>query len=337
MAVTIHDVAKKAGVSHTTVSWVIHDDPRITQETKAKVWAAIKELNYHPNYLARSLVSGKTETIAVVAAFFSSFFELDVLRGIEMELENLETQYNIILYSTRARLEKRDEILNSIVYGRRSDAIILLSLKPSQELSVAAKENGIPIVLVEEYMENTHVVKTDNYKGAFIATEHLIKAGKKTIGLISGTLDFEAGGLSQDDRLAGYKAALEKYGLEFKKERIATITHYYMEEGIEAVKKIYTQDKATDGIFCSAGDMVAIGAIKGCRELGIQIPSDLAIIGYDDIVLSSVTNPALTTVRQPLFDMGKKALEIAVGASQKKEMENVVTIFEPEVIERESV
>ncbi|HDT14976.1 MAG TPA: LacI family transcriptional regulator, partial [Firmicutes bacterium] len=125
MAATIKDVAKLAGVSHTTVSMVIHKDKRITSITREKVEKAIKELNYHPNYMARSLVRGKSNAIAVVATYFSSMFEVNFLKGLESE--GSDSPYNINQYSTRGRTESKQEILQSLLYGKMADAVIILS------------------------------------------------------------------------------------------------------------------------------------------------------------------------------------------------------------------
>ncbi|QEN05981.1 LacI family transcriptional regulator [Thiospirochaeta perfilievii] len=162
MAVTINDVAKMAGVSHTTVSWVIHNDPRITQKTKDKVNKAIEKLNYHPNYNARSLVKGKTDAIAVVTSFFSTYFELSVLRGIETAMGNCKKNYNLNLYSTSNR---EDEVLNEILYGRRADAVILLSESPSQKIINDYNAKNIPLILVENYHDELISVKSNSIKG----------------------------------------------------------------------------------------------------------------------------------------------------------------------------
>ncbi len=143
MAVTINDVAKKAGVSHTTVSWVIHNDPRITQKTKDKVNKAIEELNYHPNYSARSLVKGKTDVIAVLTNFFSTYFELSVLKGIETAMDECDKSYNLNLYST---FDREEEVLNEILYGKRADAVILLSETPPQKIVKAYNDRNVPLI-----------------------------------------------------------------------------------------------------------------------------------------------------------------------------------------------
>lgn len=335
MSVTIKDVAKYAGVSHPTVSMVIHDDPRITKETKEKVIKAIKELNYHPNYMARGLVKGKTNTIAIMASFFGSLFELNILMGIEGESE--DPKYQINQYTTFGKEKVKNDIFYSILHGKRADAIIALSLKPDEHLAKEFIENDVPIVLLEEDMQSLNIVKCNNYQGAFIATEYFIKSGRKKIGIITGELDGEEIGLSPLERLNGYKAALKKYDIEFREEYIATVDNYYYNEGKETFLELLKSFPDIDAIFCASGDIVAAGAIKASLEKGISVPDDIAIIGYDNSFLAEIVSPTLTTIHQPLFQMGKEALRIVINELEGKGKKGPIRkIFEPRLIKRES-
>ena len=183
MRVTILDVAKRAGVSHTTVSWAIHDRPEISAETKEKVFKAIKELDYHPNYLARSLVKGKTNTIAIVATFFSSTFEMEILKGIEQSINSMKSKYTITLFSTMGQHEK---VLSDIVYSKRADGVILMSIGVSEKIVELYKSNGVPLMVIDEDAPGALEVKLDNFKGAYVATEHLIKSGRKNLAIVLG-------------------------------------------------------------------------------------------------------------------------------------------------------
>ena len=328
MAVTINDVAKLAGVSHTTVSWVIHDDPRITDKTKAKVMKAIKELDYHPNYMARSLVKGKTNTIAVVAPFFSSTFELDILRGIEDGMDDSSTQYNINMYSTRG---DDTRTLQQILFGRRADAVILLTIRPEDSVIDDYNKNKIPLILIEEEAPNTHVVRTNNVKGAYSAVSSLIKDnGKKRIAI---AVEENEPGLSQVDRMTGYKQALNENNISFSQDLVIGISKFRFEEGQDIFSQILEAN--ADAVFCASGDMIAMGILLEARNQKIAVPEQLAVVGFDDSQMCQLVYPSLTTVRQPLALMGKKAWDIAISAQKQEDFEYVV--FEPEYIIRNSV
>jgi len=335
MSVTIKDVAKYAGVSHPTVSMVIHDDPRISKKTKKRVHGAIKDLNYHPNYMARGLVRGRTNTIAIVASFFGSLFELNILMGIEGESE--DPKYQINQYTTFGKEKTKNDIFYSIVHGKRADAVIAVSLKPDEKLAKEFIDNNIPILLLEEDMEDLDVVKCDNYTGAFIAAEHLIKSGRRKIGIISGEVEGEEVGLSPLERLSGYKDALAEYGLNFEEKYVSTVDNFYYNEGKAAFSRLLDACPEMDAVFCAAGDIVAAGSMNVAKNRGIAVPDDIAVVGYDNSYLAEIMTPALTTVNQPLFQMGKEALKVIINKLEGREKDSYVRkIFKPELVKRES-
>ena len=157
--VTIKDVAQLAGVSHTTVSLALRNSPSITEDTKVKVLAAAKQLNYHPNHLARSLVSGKTYVIGVVANFFSSSFEMEIMKGIEQSIRSTETEYVINLFTT---VGKNEQVLADICLGKHADGVILLSISPSPEIIKLYKENNCPMIVIDERAEGAIEIVMDN-------------------------------------------------------------------------------------------------------------------------------------------------------------------------------
>jgi LacI family transcriptional regulator len=309
MRVTIKDIAKRVGVTPATVSMVINSSPKISQKTKERVMQAIKEMNYHPNYIGRSLVKGKTNNIGVVASFFASLFALESVRGIEQNLR--KTPYNLILYSTRGIEENEKDLMRRIFYERRADGLIIISLKCDKEILDEFKKEGLPVVFIEEIMEGSPTVKFNNVKGAYLATEHLIEKGKKNIAIAIGDK-----GLNAEERLKGYKEALGKHGMPFKLDR---------------------QDKI-DGVFCGAGDITAIGIMDAAKSAGIKIPEEIGIIGYDDIYISNLTTPSLTTIRQPIAQMGMRSFDLLMDMIEGKAgSESKIISFEPELIVRESV
>jgi len=332
MAVTLEDVALKAGVSHTTVSLVLHNDKKISGKTRERVLAAIEQMNYHPNYNARSLAKGKTNTIAVMASFFSSFFAMDIIKGIEDEA--VKTEYDLNQYSTRGDKERELKQVKSILYGRRADGMIILSLQPEPETLKEFKDADMPVVIIERSIDGLSSVRTDNVKGAYMAAEHLIKAGRKNIGIIHGHLDcYDC--INAKERHSGFAKAMNDYGSRHDENNSAG-TGYEFDDGVIACREMFERGARPDAVFCAAGDTVALGFMKEARRLGIKVPGDIAVVGYDDILASSMVSPSITTVRQPIIKMGREALSIILKTINNEIKEPITTTFEPELIVRES-
>jgi LacI family transcriptional regulator len=333
MSITIKDVAKRVGVTPTTVSMVLKNDPRISDQTKTRVLEAVKELNYYPNHIGQSLVKGKTDTIAVVSNLFFAWFKMDVLNGIGRSI--FETKYKMNQYSTREGIE--DETLKEILYGRRADSVINISYRPDRQILEEFAKAKRPIVLIEDVVEGFPGVKVDNFKGAYNATEHLLNRGRKNIGILTGRVADGKGGLNVLERIDGYKKALDDHNIDLRKRFMVETVCYTFEEGKEAFDRFMENKKGIDSIFCAAGDISAMGIIKRAQERGVKIPDDVAVIGYDDVVMSSIVSPSLTTVKQPIFEMGQAAVKMTVD-----QMENdckgpsEVVIFQPELVIRES-
>ncbi|MBR1582256.1 MAG: LacI family DNA-binding transcriptional regulator [Spirochaetales bacterium] len=333
--VTIKDVAQLAGVSHTTVSLALRNSPSITADTKAKVLAAAKKLNYHPNHLARSLVSGKTYVIGVVANFFSSTFEMEILKGIEQSIRSMETEYTINLFGT---LEKNDQVLTDICLGKHADGVILLSISPSKEIIKLYSDNNCPMIVIDEKAEGAIEIVMDNYHGAYMATEHLINSGRKNLALVIGDSNREELGLSQKERKEGFLQAIKDHDLSFNPRNIFYIEDYYFEEGQVVFKRMQRYGSDIDGIFCAAGDIVAAGIILEAKTEHVNIPRELSIVGYDDVMSSSLIDPPLTSIRQPLFQIGKNAYARMVRLLEgNEEYKPNKFVYEPQLITRSSV
>jgi len=336
MAITIIDVAKRAGVSHTTVSWALHDDPRITNETKMKVMKAVQELNYIPNLSARGLVTGKSNSIAIVTSFFSSIFEMQVLRGFEEEMDNTCTDFNINFYTTRAKAGKKNIIFKSLLGRGRTDAVIALNIKPSPQFILEYRKTGIPLILIEEKSHQAICIKINNHLVSQLAVKHLLATGKKNIALVIGKTTGIETGLSPRERLAGFRDTLQEEGLSFNPSMMVEVDNYCIEEGEEALRTILKNISSVDAIYCAAGDTVAMGIIREARRLHISIPKDIALIGVDDIEAASLITPALTTIRQPLHLIGAQALRFAAAAIRGEKLSPTIIEFKPQLIVRES-
>ena len=329
-------MAALAGVSHTTVSWAIHDDPRISAETKERVRKAIAALDYQPNYQARGLVSGRTGVIAVVASSFSTMFELEIMRGIEESLLETGSDYCINQYSTLGSPERKDRVSRLLLKGRRADAVICLSLRPEPSVLAGLKTASIPLVLVEERAEGALSVVGDSELGAALAVRHLLARGRRHIGIVSGRIEGEEAGLSPLLRLRSFKRALAEGGLDPDLAPVAYIEDYQAEEGRGALGRLLEADGELDAVFCAAGDVVALGVLDEARRRGFSVPARLAVLGYDDLFISSLVSPALSTLRQPIRLMGATALSLALKAVAKAEIDELERVFEPELVARES-
>ncbi|MBP5162453.1 MAG: LacI family DNA-binding transcriptional regulator [Spirochaetales bacterium] len=333
--ITIKDVARLAGVSHTTVSLALRGSASITEETKKKVIKAAKQLNYHPNHLAKALVNGKTNVIGVVANFFSSNFEMEVLKGIEQSIRSMESEYMINLFAT---LEKNDQVLEDICLGRRADGVILLSISPSPETIKLYNENNCPMIVIDERAEGAIEITMDNYHGAYMATEHLINSGRRNLALVIGNSNREELGLSQNERKQGFLQAIKDHGLTFNPKNTFFIEDYYFEEGQVVYKRMQRYGSNIDGVFCAAGDIVASGIMLEAKMEHVDIPRDLSIIGYDDVPSSSLIDPPLTSIRQPLFQIGKNGYARMVRFLEgKEEYKPNKLVYEPQLIIRSSV
>jgi len=332
VVVTLKDVALQAGVSHTTVSLVLHGEKKISGKTREKVLATIEQMKYHPNYNARSLAKGKTNTIAIMASSFSSHFVMDIIKGIENE--SAETEFDLNQYSTRADKNKEIKQIKSIIYGRRADGIIMISLLPDEETLKEFKNSNTPVVFIERKIEGFSSIMTDNEQGGYLAAEQLIKSGRKNIGIIYGHLDCNDC-LNAKERYTGFMQAMKDYGVTYDKSNSAN-TWYEFDDGINVCREMFERGARPDGIFCASGDLVALGFMKEASRLGIKIPSDLAIIGYDDILASSMVSPSLTTIRQPIMKMGQEAIDITIRTIKGEIKKPVNITFEPVLTVRES-
>lgn len=339
--VTIRDVAKSAGVSYVTVSNVINETGRMTEKTRKKVLDVIKKTDFYPDGSARALARGKSDAIAFVSSYLSSPFVIGVLSGVERRLfESGKLKHSLEHHSTRGAEEVKSNLLKNILYGKKADAVIMLTIKPDIKLIKDFKKRGIPVVLIENKAPGAHSVLVDNYSGAYKAVDYLAKKGRKKIVMVNGpagpsAYDEEANPVVQE-RQKGYTDALKDNGLEFDPKISFNVIYFNQEEGGKIMEKIQQAVPGCDAIFCAAGDMVALGILHAAKKSGIRIPQDISLVGYDDISVAGIMNPALTTVRQPLDEMGKKAFDLAIGTLEGKIKGAQEILLSPELIIRES-
>ncbi len=331
--VTQKDVAKKAGVSFITVSRVINGSKKVNPETKKRILNAIKELGYYPNIMGRALHINKINTIGVIIPFtshiFSTPYYVDLLRGIEKVCA--EKGYEILFHPKKNEIEEIDYL--KLYYERKADGLLIIAPRINDEQLTVIAEKKIPALVVHGRYKDKSIsfVDSDNKKGGFLATEYLIKKGHNKIAFLGGW-EFV---INTIDRLQGYKKALKKYNLNFKKEWIL-FGDYSQKSGYELTKKILSQKEIPDAIF-GGDDLMAIGAIKAIKERGLRIPEDIAIIGFDDIEMGKYVEPALTTIRQQALKIGAESARLLINKINNKNFSSFSSlIVDVELIIRNS-
>ncbi|NLX09575.1 MAG: LacI family transcriptional regulator [Chloroflexi bacterium] len=300
---TIYDVAREAGVSYSTVSRTLSGYEFVKPSTREKVLRAAEKLGYVPNHQARSLAGGRSHLIGVLVPGLNNSYIGEILRGIDEALA--ESEYNLLLYTTHRRQGKESHYAATIMNSGVDGLLLVVPLMATPYLDTL-HERDFPCVVIDQSEETQKgaVVSGTNWQGAFEATEYLIGLGHCRIGFISGL----AGLTSTTERLAGYSAALAQHGLALD-ERLIAEGSFLQEGGYTAAQQLLALPDRPTAIF-AANDLSALGAMEAVREHGLRIPKDISLVGFDDIPQASLGYPKLTTVRQPLSEMGREAANI---------------------------
>ncbi len=332
--VILRDVAKKVGVSVATVSSVLNNRPSkvpISDETKKKVLKTVKELNYYPNIFARALRTKITGIVAVVVTDIKDPYFNAIVDGVEQILE--ENGYYFLLMSAHNSPRKEKLYLNKLRKSR-VDGLLVLSgvMQFTNNMIRELSRSKIPIVLVAHRAPvlNISSVEVDNFKGGFLATEHLISLGHSDITHITTSYQRP----DAQHRLNGYVSAMEKYGLANKcwiQKGGDTV-----ESGYEAMTHVLQKDKRPTAVF-AFNDRSAFGVIKALRNRELRVPQDVAVVGFDDITFAAHFCPPLTTMQQPSTEMGRRGAEFLLKAIKERDTgtgEHIV--FPPKLIVRGS-
>jgi LacI family transcriptional regulator len=337
MHVTLHDVAKQAGVSTKTVSRVVNNQGEISEATRQRVQAAIEQLDYHPNILARSLVNQRSNTLAVVAWGIDYYGPSRILVGIEKKSDELG--YSLFL-NLLARPDDSDidRILDMLI-ERRVEGILWAVPEVGNNRSwiAAARLDSLPpvVFLSMESRPGLMTVSIDNRHGAVQATQHLIDRRPRHIGLITGPLIW----WEARERYAGWQEALQQAGLT-PSPRLVVEADWSAETGAAAMQTLLDREPNIDAVF-ACSDQIALGALGVAHRLGRRIPQDLAIVGFDNIPESAHFWPPLTTIYQHLGDIGSLAVEhlhriIEAKRNSETDGEPVAISQVPELVIRES-
>jgi LacI family transcriptional regulator, repressor for deo operon, udp, cdd, tsx, nupC, and nupG len=326
--VRIADVAKLANVSTATVSRVISNSGTVKKETAEKVMEAVKKLNYQPNVLARQLRRSETKTILVVVPDITNTFFSEVLRGIESVA--IQIGYQVLLGDARNNAESEASYL-TILGQKKADGLILLTARSNQKMLEEISQD-YPVVLACEYYEGSRLptVSIDNVSSARKATEYLISLNHKRIGHISGPLNVVVG----RDRCKGFHQAMAQHGLSVDPSLVQE-GEFSFESGFNLMMKFLALEDFPTAIF-AGNDEMAMGAVKAVKSKGFKVPEDFSVVGFDDIKFASIFEPALTTVAQPTFDMGQKAMQLLLKIINGEELEKNQFILPDKLIVRDS-
>ncbi len=326
--ITISDVAKRAGVSSMTVSRVLNHKGEISFSTRKLVQQAIDELDYRPSTVARSLKTNRTMTIGMIIPDVTNPFFPEIVRGVEDTA--WAQNYTMVLCNT-AEDRAREEATLRLLEANRVDGVILCSPRLSDEQLLPLLKRHSATVLVNRTVPGTifDTVQVDDAYGTMCAVQHLLRDGRQVIGCLAGPSYSYSG----QKRVQGFITALESKGHIFNPDLVVNCSPNE-EGGFKASKELLTTHPEIDGLICY-DDMVAIGALQACVELNTHIPSDIAVIGCDDVRYATLVTPALTTLRISKYDIGASAsrmlLENIEGRSSQKEK-----ILTPELIIRAS-
>ncbi len=304
--VTIVDVAAEAGVSFGTVSRVINNDVHVRPETRVRVLEAMQQLGFVANRQARSLAGGKTNTIGLLVPDLGTGYIGEIIRGIDTELSLIGL--DLILYTTHRTASKEVSYVADLAKGMVDGLLLVLPRNPTDYVGILTRHN-FPFVLIDHQGtgEDCPAVGATNWQGAYTATEYLIRLGHQRIGFITGSMDLGCA----VDRLEGYRSALRTHHIPELPGLIYEGT-FFQPDGYAGASAMLDGIAPPTAIFAS-NDVMAMGVMDAVRNRGLRIPDDISVVGFDNIPQSALVYPPLTTVQQPLEQMGRVATQMLLG------------------------
>ncbi|WP_442602530.1 LacI family DNA-binding transcriptional regulator [Paenibacillus sp. KN14-4R] len=321
---SIKDVAQRAGVSVATVSRVLNDKGYVGHNTREKVEQAISSLNYKPNEVARSLFKKQSSTVGLIVPSIMNPFFTELARAVEDTASKLG--YNVILCNSDGNSEKEQGYLDVLQQNYVNGIIISSNTLTAEQV----ESLNIPIVSIDrEISSGLPTIVVENKRGAAVATRFLQKKGCKRIAHIRGTV----GVVNAEERFEGYKEVVSSE--PWYQESYIVNGNYDMQTSIQATLALLERHPEIDGIF-AANDIMAIGAIKVAHQLGLKIPEQLSIVGFDGIALTNVMTPELTTIVQPIYELGEKATTMLVGLMRQQPVEETYYRLDVELVEKNS-
>ena len=326
---TIHDVAQEAGVSLMTVSRVVNGKDGVSQLTRENVTKVIKKLNYRPSSIARGLATRRTRALGLVVPDIANPFFASLVRNAEEEA--YAKDYSVFLGNTNEDPQRELAVLRSLE-DKHVDGLILCSSRLDDEalFEILARFPTTVLVFRERIGADVGAFTVDDVYGGQAAVDHLLKSNHRNIGLISGPPI----SLSAFGRFKGYETALQTADIPINDSWIRHC-HPVIEGGQEAAYDLLKSNPEITALFCH-NDLVAVGAMQACSELGLRVPDDIAIIGYDDIRLAALVSPALTTLRVPRAEIGTKIMQMLLEQVEVEAVEPKEIHLKPELIVRSS-
>lgn len=322
---TLKDVAREAGLTVGTVSRVLNNRGYISKETREKVYAVMKELNYQPNEVARSLSKQKSNTIGLIVPHIVHPYFAKMISNIERAAA--EKKYKILLCNSREEREREQEYLD-MCKSNRVAGVILCSATVKAE---ALMDLEVPVITIERNLgKGTASVECDNYQGGLMAARHLIDRGCKNLLNLGGVEKTE---MPADDREVGFLDMCSQKNVSGIVRKCPEDEYYNMEYH-SYIEKTLKENPETDGIFASS-DLIAAQVIQVLAKLGIRIPEQMKLVGFDDVNIAALTTPRITTIRQPVKEMAETAIDLIIK-SGNGEMVPTRTVLPVRLVERET-
>ncbi len=329
---TIYDIAREAKVGIGTVSRVFNNHPSVSAETRGRVLSVASRLDYHPHPYARGLARKRTNSILAVIPFFSTYFFVEILQGVQSKLG--EVDCDLVLYGVNHPDQVEASLRRNAVRGR-VDGQLFFSMKLPDMFAVEHKSLKIPVVLVDTFHPLFDSLTVENVEGALTATRHLISLGHKRIGILNANLE----SVPARERLQGFQRAMRETGIPvdqelMKRSASPMLDGFTRETGYQLMKEfLRLGSKAPTAVFV-ASDIQALGAMTAIQEAGLQCPDDVAIVAFDDIPLAS--HLGLTTMRQPMYEMGSLAIERLMERMKNPDVSPKHTTFVPTLVIRKT-
>ncbi|HLX40854.1 MAG TPA: LacI family DNA-binding transcriptional regulator [Ktedonobacteraceae bacterium] len=332
-APTIQDVARHAGVAIGTVSRVINASPAVKPATRQRVLDAIRELDYSPNLIARSMTSRRTGSVGVVVPFFTRPFFSEVLRGVEVAITRSGREF--MLYNVQSN-EQCQSYFRTLPKQRKVDGLLVISLYPDDAIATSFRYIGMPVVLIDAYHPLLTSLVVDNAEGAYQAVKCLIEYGHRRIGFINGIIESDFHFNSGNDRFAGLCRAMSEAGIPYEPDRVLN-TKWDRQGGRQAALQLLTRSNRPTAIF-AASDVQAVGVLEAARSLHLSVPADLSVIGFDGIELSEIME--MSTVQQPMQQMGElgaqKLVALIEGHTDVGSRPELIC-FQPSLVQRSTI
>ncbi|MGH2438083.1 substrate-binding domain-containing protein [Vibrio cholerae] len=328
---TMKDIARLAGVSTSTVSHVINKSRFVSDEIAERVNNAAQQLNYAPSALARSLKMNRTKTIGMLVTTSTNPFFGEVVKGVERSCYH--QGYNLILCNTEGDNQRMKASINTLLQKRVDGLLLMCSTLEGERLDVFDRYPDIPIVVMDwgPILFASDKIQDNSLQGGYMAAKHLIECGHKEIGCITGPLIRHQAQM----RYEGYKRALAEAGIAINPDWIVE-SDFECEGGYQAFEKLYQRGKLPSALFVS-NDMMAMGVIQAANQRGLRVPDDLSLIGYDDVHIAKFMTPALTTIHQPKYRLGKAAIDTLLYRLENPDTTAQVVQLEPTLVARNSV